>query len=96
MIARHYMMNAKAGDGDELRAALAILADAVRPLPGCDGVEALRDIADPDRFVFIERWQTVEAHRSAGALLPKDTLAPVMAVLACRPEGGYLEYLETV
>ena len=91
-IARHYVMIAKAGAGDELQSALDKLADAVRPLPGCSGVEMLRDIKNADRFVFIEKWDSVEAHAAAGPQLPKDVLAPMMAALEGRPDGSFLEY----
>ena len=93
-IAKHYVMVAKAGMGDDLRAALVALADAVRRLPGCKGVELLHDLANAERFVFVEKWESVAAHKSAGALLSKEALAPVMAAIAQRPEDAYLEYLE--
>ena len=86
-------MTAKSTEGDGLAAALDTLAEAVRSLPGCKGVDLLRDIADADRFMFIEKWQSVEAHKTAGALLSRGALAPVMAALAQSPEAGYLEYL---
>lgn len=94
-VARHYVMVARSGEGDTLRFELFALAQAVRALPGCEGVETLRDVADPDRFMFVEKWQSVDAHKAASALLSKETLAPVMAVLASRPESAYLEYLGT-
>ncbi len=89
-VVRHYLMQAAEGQGAGLSAALLALAQEVRALPGCSGVECLIDVADADRFVFIERWDSVEAHKAAGAHLPKSAMAPVMAALADRPVGSYL------
>ena len=91
-IARHYIMTAKPGTGDALRSALEALADAVRPLAGCEGVEMLRDTEAADRFVFIEKWASIDAHKSAASQLPKEAFGPMMATLAGRPDGSYLEY----
>jgi quinol monooxygenase YgiN len=83
-------MQAADGQGEALAAALTALAQEVSALPGCGGVECLVDLSNGDRFVFIERWESVEAHKAAGALLPKAAMAPVMAALADRPVGSYL------
>jgi len=83
-------MQAADGQGEALAAALTALAQEVGALPGCGGVECLVDLSNSDRFVFIERWESVEAHKAAGALLPKAAMAPVMAALADRPIGSYL------
>jgi quinol monooxygenase YgiN len=95
-VARHYVMHAKDGESAVLETALRALADAVRPLPGSEGVELLRDLGNEHRFMFVEKWESVEAHKAAGAQLPKAALAPVMAALDGPPEGGYLDYLKTL
>lgn len=95
-IARHYSMQAAEGQADALAAALAALADTVRGLPGSLGVELLQNRTAPTRFIFIEKWGSVEAHAAAGALLPKAIMAPVMAALGEPPAGAYLDYLKTV
>ena len=95
-IARFYRMQAKPDGGDALNAVLAALADAVRALPGSEGVELMRDTADGERFVFIEKWTSIEAHKAAAAGLPKPTLTAVMEALAGAPYGSYLEYLKVV
>jgi heme-degrading monooxygenase HmoA len=95
-IARHYLMHAAEGKDATLETALAGLADVVRALPGSEGVELLRDLGNERRFVFIEKWESVEAHKAGGPLVPKDVFAPVMAALDGPPEGAYLDYLKTV
>lgn len=95
-IARHYVMNAAEGRDAQLETALTALADAVRKVPGSEGVELLRDLGNERRFVFIEKWTSVEAHKGALDHLGKDALAPIMAALDGPPDGAYLDYLKTV
>lgn len=95
MIARLYRMNAPDGGEHALREALTALADQVRSVPGCEGVELLQDCAVPHSFTFIEKWASVEAHKDGAAHLPKAAFGPVMAALASPPDGAYLDYLLT-
>ena len=95
-VARHYVMTAAVGQEEALGDALRVLAAAVRPIEGCEGCELLQDVDQPARFIFIEKWASVEAHKAGGALLPKETFKPVMAALAGPPEGAYLDYQLTV
>lgn len=94
-VTRHYVMHAKDGDSAVLETALRALADQVRPIPGCEGVELLRDLGNEHRFLFTEKWESVDAHKAAGQHLPKEALAPVMAALDGPPDGGYFDYLVT-
>lgn len=95
-IARHYIMHAAEGHDATLETALFALADAVRAIPGSEGVELLRDLGNERRFIFIEKWESVEAHKNARDHLPKDAFAPVGAVLDGPPDGAYFDYLKTV
>lgn len=92
-VARHYIMHAKEGMDAALETALRAVADAVRPLPGCEGVEMLRDIGNERRFVFIEQWADVDAHKAGAALIGKELFGPMMAALDGPPDGAYLDYL---
>ena len=65
-VARHYIMTAKQGGSAQLETALSNLADAVRKVPGSEGVELLRDAGDEHRFVFIEKWESIASHKGAG------------------------------
>jgi len=95
-IARTYFMHAKEGQDAALETALAVLADTVRPIAGCSGVEILRDLGNERRFLFIEKWDSEQAHKEGGKSLPKDTFAPVMATLDGPPDGSYFDYLKIV
>jgi quinol monooxygenase YgiN len=90
-IVRHYIMQAAEGCAAALGSALAELAGKVSTLEGCGGVESWQDIEARNRFVFIERWASVAAHRAAGKMLGRDAFLPVMACLERPPDGSYLE-----
>ena len=93
-IARHYRMVAASGQEAELLQALTDLRHRVQSLEGSLAIDLLHDIKDPSIFIFIERWASIDAHKAAGAKLPKESLGRVMAVLAQPPEGSYLDCIE--
>lgn len=85
---RHYLMIAKAGEETALASALEALAAKVRPIEGCTGVELYQDIEQAERFTFLERWDSVDAHKAGGKLLGKEAFGPIMAALASPPQGA--------
>ncbi|MGC4252661.1 MAG: antibiotic biosynthesis monooxygenase [Sphingobium sp.] len=94
-VARHYLMHAKEGMDATLETALIDIAEAVRPLPGCLGVEMLRDIGNERRFIFIEKWADVDAHKAGSSSLDRSLIDRLGAALDGPPEGAYLDYLRT-
>lgn len=94
-IARHYVMTARDGMGDAMRDALVTLAEHVRPLPGCEGIEMLRDADNPHRFIFIEKWTDADAHKAASSLLDQSAFGGVMGAIAGAPDGCYAEVVTT-
>jgi quinol monooxygenase YgiN len=86
-------MTAKEGDGPALESALRTLAAKIVPLPGCAGVELYRDASRPERFTFLERWNSIEAQRDGGKTVGTDAFTPVMAALAVPPEAATLDRL---
>jgi len=95
-IAMQYVLTAAEGRDGALEAALRDLGALVRPTPGCDGVEILRDSRRPERFVFVEKWASTQAHRDAAGILPKDAFEPVMALLSEKPDAACLERLQSL
>jgi quinol monooxygenase YgiN len=93
-IARQYVLTAAEGGSAALAAALGELAGRIRSTPGCEGVEILQDAAQPARFVFIEKWGSIEAHQQSADRLPKDAFSSVMAALGGKPDAHYLVYLD--
>lgn len=95
-IARHYVMHAADGKDAVLEAALGSLAAVVRAIAGCEGVELLRDLSNERRFIFIEKWESIEAHKAGGKQIPKEEFGPMMAALDGPPDGAYFGYLRTI
>jgi heme oxygenase (mycobilin-producing) len=89
-IMRQYVMIADQHQAETLLANLRSLAAAVELLDGCEGVDLLRDMDRPERFVFVERWASIAAHKNGAGALPKDLIGAVMAPLAVPLEGSYL------
>ena len=89
-VLRYYDMTAIEGRQQELRAALVALAEKIRPCAGSEGVELYEDLDAPARFVFVERWRSMEDHKAAGKALGRTAFQPVLAVLSQPPEGRYL------
>lgn len=94
--ARFYIMHAAEGKDAALETALRDLADKVRPLAGSEGVELMRDSGNERRFIFIEKWASIEAHKDARKALGQDALVSVMAALDGPPDGSYLDYLKVI
>lgn len=92
-VARIYRMTAAEGQGDALAAALEGLVPAVLAQPGCTGIDTFRDLENPNLFLFIEKWESVDAHKAGLGALPADVLPPVMAALAGPPEGTYADQI---
>ncbi len=90
---RHYVMRAKPAGGDALVSALTALQAAVAALPGSLGVALMRDQADAERFVFIERWTGPDAWQAAAPALPADVMTQVKDALGAPPEGTGLDEL---
>lgn len=90
---RSYLMIARPDQADALKTALDALATAVRGIEGCSGVELLVDAAAPERFTFLERWDSAEIYEAQSKTLPKTLFAPVMAALAEPPQSARLETL---
>ena len=89
-IVRQYQMSPIEGQSEELVSALVELASKVRVLPGCEQVIVLSALDGPVT-TFIEQWTSIEAHKSAGAMLGAGAFDPVMTLLAEKPKSAYLQ-----
>ena len=93
-VARVYYMYAKPGMADELEAGLRGLVDLVMDnLEGCRGVEVMRDMETEGRFMFVERWDSIDAHKAGAAAFGKLNLGSVLGALDRPPEGYYFDSL---
>ena len=81
-----YRMIAKPGSEDALGAALEALGEAARAIAGSQGATVLRDRKEPQKFLFLEFWDSEESRKAAGSQLPKEVMGRIMAAL-----GGPLQ-----
>ena len=92
-IARVYYMHAKEGMAPELEAGLRTLADMVTRMSGSRGVEMMRDSGNERRFLFIEKWDSIAAHKAGQAEFAKLDIRSVLAALDGPPDGSYFDCL---
>lgn len=93
-VARVYYMYAKEGMTAELETGLHNLVTMVMDnLEGCRGVEVMRDMETEGRFMFVERWDSIEAHKAGAAAFAKLNIGSVMSALSRPPEGYYFDCL---
>ncbi|MBF7015683.1 antibiotic biosynthesis monooxygenase (plasmid) [Novosphingobium resinovorum] len=91
--AKQYVLTAAADKVSDLKTALLELAAKVRAIPGSSNVDVLQDRDDLAHFVFIEHWDSIEAHQSGGKLLGKEAFAPLMSAIGAPPKAHSLDHL---
>jgi len=86
-IVHTYDMAAASAKADDLGAALEALAEAVKQIAGSQGAMVLRDVKEPNRFLFLEFWADEASRKAAGSQLPKDVMGRIMGATAGNPIG---------
>ena len=83
---------AAAGRADELQALLEHGRDVSRAADGCESFELYRRGDDPDRFVFLERWTSIDAHHAnmASNIVATGHLAKIQQVIDGPIDNGVL------
>lgn len=81
-----YQMTARESSEGALATALEALAAATKDIAGSQGAMVLRDRKEPRKFLFLEFWEDEASRKAAGAQLPKEIMAQIMAAL-----GGPLQ-----
>jgi len=85
-----YDMQAGPGQADTLRAALEKLAAAVVQVPGNLGADLYSDAKTEGRFVFLETWESAEAHKDSGNHLDQGLFGAVMKAVDSKPGSATL------
>jgi quinol monooxygenase YgiN len=68
---------------------LSVVRPAVQSSEGCHSYQMLQSQDDPTRFIGIEVWDSVEAHRAAVKNIPPERINEFMQLVAAPPSGGY-------
>ncbi len=80
---------AKPGQEPALHEFLVSVVETIIGSSGCVSCQLLSSQENPARFVVIEVWQSVEAHKGAARAIPADQIQRVMGLLAASPKGEY-------
>ncbi len=85
---------AKPEQADELRHLLSsVVVPTVNSSAGCESCRFYQSEDDPTKFIGIEIWASVEAHRAAIKNIPAGAIAEFMKLVAGAPAGGYFRSL---
>ena len=71
----------------------SVVIPAVNSSAGCESCRFYQSEDDPTRFIGIEVWSSVEAHRAAIKNIPPDAIAEFIKLVAGSPGGGYYRSL---
>jgi quinol monooxygenase YgiN len=77
------------GRAEELHGLLARALPAIESSAGCRSARLLRSADDAARFVVIEEWDSVAAHRDSLRSIPPEALADALQLLSEPPAGRY-------
>jgi quinol monooxygenase YgiN len=84
---------ASEGNADALGALLGVGRDLSRAAEGCEAFDLFQRQDDPSRFMFFERWTSIEAHHEnmAKNIVDSGHLAKLLPLLAGMPDNGVIE-----
>jgi heme oxygenase (mycobilin-producing) len=83
-------MKAKKGQEDTLRAFYeTVVMPAIKSADGIQSFHLLQNQADPTRFIFIELWDSIEAHQASVKNIDPRQIENVMKLLSDTPRGEY-------
>jgi len=84
---------ASEGNAERLLPLLREGRDFSRTAEGCEAFELFRRQDDPHKFMFLERWKSIEAHHAnmAQNIVASGHLAKLMPLLVGPPDNGVIE-----
>jgi quinol monooxygenase YgiN len=88
-ITRISEFQAKDGQTQGLRDFLNSIVPTIAALEGCRSCRLLQDQEDERRFVVIELWESLEAHKASVKEIPPEQLEEIMRLVASPPQGRY-------
>ena len=84
--------HAKADKVDELSKFILPAIPRLSGLPGCRGGSLYHDMDEPELFVLVEHWDSVERHQAYIEQIENDgTMERMRPLLAKAPERRYLK-----
>jgi quinol monooxygenase YgiN len=68
---------------------------AIQAAEGCESYQLFQSQDDPTKFIGIETWTSIEAHRASVKKIPTESISEFMKLVAGPPSGGYYRRLST-
>lgn len=88
-IVRVNEFTAAAGKAVELFSFLQTLVPYIQGAEGCLSCELLKHHEQPDAFMIIERWDSIEHHQLAITNYPQEDMQAAMSLFGAPPKGNY-------
>lgn len=84
---------ASEGNAEALLPLLRKGRDFSREAEGCEAFDLFQRQDDPHKFMFIERWTSIEAHHAnvSDNVVASGHLAKIMLLLVGPPDNGVIE-----
>ena len=91
------VVNFQASEGNAERLLLLLREgrDLSKKAEGCESFDLFQRQDDPHKFMFLERWTSIEAHHAnmAQNIVASGHLAKMLPLLAGPPDNGVIERL---
>lgn len=82
--------NAKAGKSEELKEFVnEYIIPALTASDGCISCNLFNEAENPDRFILIEEWDTIESHTRATESIPTEATEIFMKLVNGTPTGRH-------
>jgi quinol monooxygenase YgiN len=84
---------ASEGNGDKLLPLLQEGRTLSLAAPGCEAFDLFRRLDDPNKFMFLERWTSLDAHHAnmAENIVATGHLVKMMPLMTGPPDNGVIE-----
>lgn len=89
MVTRINEFQAAEGKAEELFSFLKSLVPYISSSEGCTLCEVLRNRENPESFMVIEKWDSVESHKRSLENFPQEEMEAAMPLFGAPPKGGY-------
>ena len=80
---------AKPHELENLRQILSSIRSEICAAKGCREFRILECDTEPNRFVILETWDSIESHEAAVQKISMETIERAKAMLASTPDGNY-------
>jgi quinol monooxygenase YgiN len=87
-VTRINTFEARDGEAGKLHAFIKSFVPVIEGSQGCESCQVLRSQEDPNQFLVIERWSSVDAHKESLKNIPAD-FGLIKPMLANPPHGSY-------